>query len=526
MASAGSPDAAQRSVVRGEQLFAKAKALQAKLEEKRKEMPVACTFKPQLVTKRAETPKTGKSRFDRLYEAGVASQNKLAEKRAEAEAATPSFKPKLIAKSADAAKTTRAGGNVFSSLYTRGVQQRMRQDEAVAAAADPETTFSPATNANKGKKVTKKVRGARRRLYDADKLKAKEAELEALREAQLKESCTFVPKTNAAAASLSPADKAKRTAVYDKLFADAKKTEAKIAAAKAAAEAAEAAALTFTPAINRSGAKGSSPVSKARAGAVGDRLFRSGVESRARREEASAASGMEGCTFKPQISKASAERAAKARASEGAASVHDRLFQEAAAKPKRSDAGEPKIAWETLLRPEGEAAPTVKPIQLTPGQQAKFDRLYREHAERAAKLPASASASAFEPRPDWELLLRDESASVSTERATTAGPVDEATAAKRDAFYNRLFEEAKTRAAAAAEADAAVPAKRTPSKAEAAKAVAASDRLYKTELKGHAAADMEAAAAEAQAVMLRNCWHATLRTEHPVATMTVPVEAV
>jgi len=512
-----------RSVVRGEQLFAKAKALQAKLEAKRAAAPEECTFTPELVAKRVDTPKSSdsakKPRSHRLYEAGVQSQTKLATQRAAAEQATPSFKPVLVARKP--ASVERAdGSDVFSSLYSRGMKQRQRRSETTPE--DKECTFTPQTT-----KKARRVKGsARRRLYDADKLKAKALEREALREKHETENCTFAPAINTTGAA---ADKTaeKRTAVYNKLFEDAKKTQAKLVAAAAAAEAKEKAELTFKPAINRGSAK--SPVS--REGPVGDRLYRRGVESAARRKATHEAAGMEGCTFKPQISKRSP---AKGKTAEGAElPVHERLFKQAQDKPRRTDAGEPRIAWQTLLRPEGEEVPTVKPVKLTAEQQATFDRLYSQAAARAGR------SGTFQEKPDWELLLREEKAREAEAESDKVGavPVDAEAAAKQAALYERLFAEAGKKAGASGAGGvvsfettlrkpAAAGAGTAGTKKVDAAAVATGDRLSKATLESRKVADMEAAAADEQATMLRTCWHATLRTEHPVATTAYPVEAV
>lgn len=440
--------------------------------------------------------------------------------------ATPSFKPVLIAKKTPTDDKEQARGDVYSSLYTRAVQQQQRRREAVAARADAECTFTPKTR-SAGKRGRK---GARRRLYDAEQMKAKAVEREALREKHETENCTFVPAINRSgrsgdsAGSVDQATAAKRAAVYDKLFEDAKKSQAKLQAVAKAREAEERATLTFKPAINRSRSK--SP-SRQRSGPVGERLYRSGVESAARRQAitASATAGMEGCTFKPQISKASAQRAAaKAKATEGSpVPVHERLFKEAKNRPKRVDSGEPRIVWEALLRPEGEEPATVKPVQLTAEQQATFERLYKQAEVRTAR------TGAVDEKPDWELLLRQEQ-----ERAAEEGrpvqPMNAEAAAKQAAVFERLFSAAKQRAAAGgAGADSGAVSFATtlrksetvtPSKPKklAAASVASGERLSKATLKKSKVADLDAAEADAQATMLRTCWHATLRTERPVAT--------
>lgn len=459
-------------------------------------------------------------RSHRLYKQATEQQKRLAAKVVEAQNATPSFKPKLVAKPVKSASPE--GKDVFSSLYDRAMQQRHKLDEMAeqGGGLNEDCVFRPHVT----KKAHKKGKGARRRLYDADAMLKKQKAREELKARRETQECTFSPELVSKKSRAAPSESDKRRKVYEKLFSQAKSHDEKLKAATESARRAEQRTCTFVPSINKNAA---SP-SKA-AGDVGARLYKSGVELRARHMASAAKGRMEDCTFKPAISSVSAKIA------KGEGPVHERLFKDAAKRPKRADKVKPAPAWETLLR---EAAPAgamiTKVVAMTAEQKEVFDRLYKQQEQHSEK----TSESVFVPAVDWEIMLRAEGEAATTPATKAAVPVavDEEAVKKQADFLQRMSEDAKRKGAARAGDVGAVdftrmlraadaPSQKTAAARAAAPSSDAVNRLHKTQTASSAAAAKTRSDALQKETMMRTCWHATLRTDHPVALQTV-VEAV
>mmetsp|Transcript_2204 Transcript_2204/g.7301 ORF Transcript_2204/g.7301 Transcript_2204/m.7301 type:complete len:684 (-) Transcript_2204:1284-3335(-) len=502
--AAASPEEVEaRKQARADRLYEQAVAQQRRLREKaEREASAGATFSPDLAASRrtfkgASAGATGsEARGAELYERARAQQRRLQEKRAAAaEAERPQGKPKLIAKAKP--PPGRKSSDVFDNLH-RAAERRAAKIQAAKDAKEREHSFKPQTNKpRRGDGAAprpKPGKGVSSSLYSQSYLD-KRKRLEEEKARRELEGCTFSPllvdnkkKSKGGRPATAPAATAPgaaggaageggakppkaRKALFERLHGDAAKAQAKRDAQRLAREAEELANATFKPDLSLTAdAAHAQFAAAARARTSGniwhERLFEDAAKQADKRKADAEAAEAAGPTFKPDIGRlpSGASRAA----AEGASSdLFDRLYQDGKTKVEArrvaTDAAEPQPTWDTGLRDA--AVSDRAPVTLPPGSSernaALYDRLYREGKEKY-KGPDRAT-------PSWEGMLRDEraqeAAASKLERrrsaeaammaagapapadAALAGRTDPATAEHYDSFYDRLYQEGKSKRA-------------------------------------------------------------------------------
>ena len=299
----------------GSRLYQKGKEKLEKFETKRSETPEGCTFRPSVNKKtqwsaKVATPE-GKDRFNRLYENAKQSAKKQAEERRKSSNPQYSFKPEITAK---ASRRISTGVTTPDRLYRDAMKIKDKKEQERLKRETEGCTFKP--------KINEKGSESRRRtpLYNAQAVRERNETLKQKKLEQEVEGCTFQPKISS---RLSTPEKAKKTAVHDRLLETEARRVAKLEKLRQERALKEKEATPFAP-------KTSAGRKKSSDGNLYDRLYRSGNKAdrvteleRKKMEEELAK-----CSFKPKISK-SVTGKGKPAASE---SIFDRLYKESTKK--------------------------------------------------------------------------------------------------------------------------------------------------------------------------------------------------
>lgn len=231
-----------------------------------------CTFKPKTNTQRRRSCATSpaspvaseSSRFEALYDQGMAAKARLeASKKQAEEASTPSFKPKINQRrslegqaAADGSQASGSSGGTngfarFDHLYEQALEQRRQLTEKQKHLYDLECTFRPQTNASRRSsrsprssmsgisQSSEKTRQERlNELYNHAKLA--EEKRKKLAE-QLPMEYSFKPRTNV------PADAPRRSS--DVLYPDRSEQAAREARLEELRRTRELEGCTFSPSL-------------------------------------------------------------------------------------------------------------------------------------------------------------------------------------------------------------------------------------------------------------------------------------
>ncbi|KAH9128010.1 hypothetical protein AeMF1_001753 [Aphanomyces euteiches] len=202
---------------RAEELYKMAHELEAKREEKKKELEKKeaeeCTFQPKIKKTKGKSPPK-----QPLYDAELMKQKRLEKerKKAELELAECSFKPQISKKTHDVPKT------FFERLQEADKKKKERLEalrKEKEHQIEQEITFRPAINDSKAPKVQEKV-PFHERLFNKEQLQAQALEREQKKIEIEAQTCTFKPDIIPAPVTLE-----RRGSVFDRLFEEQKKKQ-------------------------------------------------------------------------------------------------------------------------------------------------------------------------------------------------------------------------------------------------------------------------------------------------------------
>jgi len=312
-----------------------------------------------------------------LYERAV-QQREEREKRREKDLLRDcTFSPTLVSnRKLREKRSTTPGGKRYDMLYQEASARKQRQSATPSELE--ECTFSPQTNATKGKSKAATPRGvspARRAesLYNnAKRMEEKRRQMAEERRRLEVEQCSFKPQITAKARAARPASPSVR---MEELHKSHKALTQRLEAAKAERE---VEGCTFKPTINRRrrASTGGAPA----AGSVQDRLTRYQKDLERKREEALQRKLDEEAkelTFQPNITRA--KPTADAAPAPASGTIHERLYSEASARQDDASPGTP---------------PSARP-KARPASPAVFDRL---------SAPKSAARSPRSPAEEYDVL--------------------------------------------------------------------------------------------------------------------------
>ncbi|GBG28499.1 Hypothetical Protein FCC1311_047222 [Hondaea fermentalgiana] len=249
--------------------FGKESARRRRLGEGRTPEQQGCTFKPRINSSRRRdparsprSPVSDASRFDTLYEQGVAHRARLeASKKLAERANTPSFKPKInssqAGRPANAATTNDQEGSArFEKLYAQAMEQRKALEERQKRAVDAECTFRPQTwngprkiKGDSPKSTSPSSPATRQERLNELYNHAKQVEEKRKKMAErLASEYTFTPRTNA---SLSARNTPRRS--LDSLYPDPAETAARAAELESIRQLREMEGCTFAPSLETRG---------------------------------------------------------------------------------------------------------------------------------------------------------------------------------------------------------------------------------------------------------------------------------
>jgi len=293
---------------------------------------------------------------------------------------------------------------VFDTLYKKAMVLHSTLEERRKSAGLKDCTFSPAINPDSSrtprgaKSESKDAEGrpktARARLYDPEWVRRRHAPESNNPENRDLEECTFKPQLIAKPAAgtvRATEEEGKGRAVFEKLFEDAQKFEAKKKERLTQKEVQEVVECTFAPDLGLT--RDVLENHNMGTGSAHDRLYRQALEMKQKRNVRADPSDM-GCTFSPQISEAS-KQLSKAMRRSGGADRFQEMYAEGLLRQKHRLAADNNKSAEELTKADLEECTFRPNITPWPGmegvsQMPVHERLYANAFNRGVNTVSDA----------------------------------------------------------------------------------------------------------------------------------------